>query len=223
MEVPAELIPSRCAVRAGLAVDGRHRRRDARGGRDPRDDGLHLDRPDARSSPGCTPSSSPPWSSPCWAPRGCSSWVRTRRPRRSWPPGWPVSASPGCTPDSAGVGGLLQPGRAGLRRPAGPGAAAAAGFLGDFLSASVLIGFLTGVGIQVLPGRSPTCSASPRARGNWFEQQWHWITHLGDANAWATFAFGAAHDRDHPGLQAVPARGPGRHRRGRPARSSSRR
>ena len=37
------------------------------------------------------------------------------------------------------------------------------GFLGDFLSASVLIGFLTGVGIQVTV-KSPTCSASPRGK-----------------------------------------------------------
>ena len=37
------------------------------------------------------------------------------------------------------------------------------GFLGDFLSASVLIGFLTGVGVQVPPASSPTCWGSPRA------------------------------------------------------------
>ena len=36
------------------------------------------------------------------------------------------------------------------------------GFLGDFLSTSVLIGFLTGVGVQVATGQLPTCWGSPR-------------------------------------------------------------
>ncbi len=57
------------------------------------------------------------------------------------------------------------------------------GFLGDFLSASVLIGFLTGVG---RPGPHRTaaraCSASPRASGNWLEQQWYVLTNLGSAD-----------------------------------------
>src|SRR6478609_5803357 len=65
------------------------------------------------------------------------------------------------------------------------------GFLGDFLSASVLIGFLTGVGIQVLSGQIPDLLGVPKGTGNWFEQQWHWMTSLDDIS-WATFAFGAA-------------------------------
>ena len=65
------------------------------------------------------------------------------------------------------------------------------GFLGDFLSASVLIGFLTGVGIQVLSGQIPSLLGIPKGSGNWFQQQWHWITNL-DNISWATFAFGAA-------------------------------
>ncbi len=65
------------------------------------------------------------------------------------------------------------------------------GFLGDFLSASVLIGFLTGVGIQVLTGQLPGMLGIPKGSGNWFEQQWHTITHVGDANAWTVlFAAG---------------------------------
>ena len=62
------------------------------------------------------------------------------------------------------------------------------GFLGDFLSASVLIGFLTGVGIQVLSGQIPGMLGIPKGKGNWFEQQWSTITHVSDANAW-TVAF----------------------------------
>src|SRR3954447_9891903 len=65
------------------------------------------------------------------------------------------------------------------------------GFLGDFLSASVLIGFLTGVGIQVASGQIPGLLGIPKGSGNWFEQQWDWITSLGDIS-WTTFAFGAA-------------------------------
>ena len=65
------------------------------------------------------------------------------------------------------------------------------GFLGDFLSSSVLVGFLTGVGIQVFAGQIPDMLGIPKGTGNWFEQQWSTITHLGDANAW-TVAFAAA-------------------------------
>jgi len=63
------------------------------------------------------------------------------------------------------------------------------GFIGDFLSASVLIGFLTGVGIQVLSGQIPDLLGIPKGSGNWFEQQWQWISSL-SATSLATFAFG---------------------------------
>ncbi|MGW5239508.1 SulP family inorganic anion transporter [Monashia sp. NPDC004114] len=56
------------------------------------------------------------------------------------------------------------------------------GFLGDFLSASVLIGFLTGVGIQVFTGQIPDMLGIPKGKGNWFEQQWYTLTHLSDAS-----------------------------------------
>ena len=64
------------------------------------------------------------------------------------------------------------------------------GFLGDFLSASVLIGFLTGVGISVLTGQLPDMLGIPKGTGNWFEQQWNTLTHLTDASLW-TVAFAA--------------------------------
>ncbi|GAA3628207.1 SulP family inorganic anion transporter [Microlunatus ginsengisoli] len=53
------------------------------------------------------------------------------------------------------------------------------GFLGDFLSASVLIGFLTGVGIQVLTGQIPDMLGIAKGKGTWFQQQWYMLTHLG--------------------------------------------
>ena len=65
------------------------------------------------------------------------------------------------------------------------------GFLGDFMSASVLIGFLTGVGIQVLTGQIPDLIGVPKGTGNWFQQQWSWITEL-TSTQWETFAFGLA-------------------------------
>jgi len=65
------------------------------------------------------------------------------------------------------------------------------GFIGDFLSASVLIGFLTGVGIQVAAGQIPDILGVPKGSGNWFQQQWAWMTSLGDVS-WPTLAYGAA-------------------------------
>lgn len=64
------------------------------------------------------------------------------------------------------------------------------GFLGDFLSASVLVGFLSGVGIQVLSGQLPDMLGIPKGSGNWFQQQWHTLTHLGDAQG-ATVLYAA--------------------------------
>ncbi|MFH8250783.1 SulP family inorganic anion transporter [Microbacterium sp. B2969] len=63
------------------------------------------------------------------------------------------------------------------------------GFIGDFLSASVLIGFLTGVGIQVATGQIPDILGVPKGSGNWFQQQWSWISSLGQVS-WPTLAYG---------------------------------
>ena len=56
------------------------------------------------------------------------------------------------------------------------------GFLGDFLSASVLIGFLTGVGIQVIGGQIPDMLGVPKGDGRWLEQQWAWIKDIPNAS-----------------------------------------
>ena len=66
------------------------------------------------------------------------------------------------------------------------------GFIGDFLSSSVLIGFLTGVGIQVFTGQIPDMLGIDKGTGTWFQQQWWTITHVGDANLpTVAFAVGA--------------------------------
>ncbi|HEY5249160.1 MAG TPA: SulP family inorganic anion transporter, partial [Dermatophilaceae bacterium] len=62
------------------------------------------------------------------------------------------------------------------------------GFIGDFLSASVLIGFLTGVGVQVLTGQIPDMLGIPKGTGTWLQQQWDMLTSLSDIQ-WETFAF----------------------------------
>jgi MFS superfamily sulfate permease-like transporter len=62
------------------------------------------------------------------------------------------------------------------------------GFIGDFLSASVLIGFLTGVGIQVLTGQIPGMLGVPKGTGSWFQQQIDWIKEVPNLS-WPTFAF----------------------------------
>ncbi len=64
------------------------------------------------------------------------------------------------------------------------------GFLGDFLSASVLIGFLTGVGVQVFTGQLPDMLGIPKGSGSWLDQQWDLITNLGSID-WLTAAFAA--------------------------------
>jgi len=64
------------------------------------------------------------------------------------------------------------------------------GFLGDFMSTSVLIGFLTGVGVQVATGQLPDMLGIPKGSGSWLEQQWHLLKSLDDIG-WASFAFAA--------------------------------
>src|SRR5262245_21863514 len=65
------------------------------------------------------------------------------------------------------------------------------GFIGDFLAASVLIGFLTGVGISVLSGQIPGMLGLPKGSGRWVQQQWDWISSLSSTSL-ATAAFAAA-------------------------------
>lgn len=63
------------------------------------------------------------------------------------------------------------------------------GFLGDFLSASVLIGFLSGVGIKVATDQIPDILGVAKGSGSWFEKQWAWISAVPDTSL-PTLAFG---------------------------------
>jgi high affinity sulfate transporter 1 len=65
------------------------------------------------------------------------------------------------------------------------------GFLGDFLSVSVLIGFLTGVGVQVLTGQIPGMLGLARPEGSWLRRQWLLLGDL-SATSIATLGFAVA-------------------------------
>src|SRR6516164_6425483 len=56
------------------------------------------------------------------------------------------------------------------------------GFLADFLSRTVLTGFLTGVGIQVAVGQLPDMFGLPAAPGNTVAKLVHVVAHAGEAN-----------------------------------------
>ena len=60
------------------------------------------------------------------------------------------------------------------------------GFIADFLSRTVLVGFLTGVGIQVAATQLDGMLGLPKQKGGTFEQLAHSIGHLGDASLTTT-------------------------------------
>ena len=117
--------------------------------------------PGCRSSPGSTRSSSRSPSSRSSARRGISWSAPTRQLRRSSPPGSLASRA-------GGVVGVRRTRRAWCRcsRPGYLFLARIAqlGFIADFLSRTVLIGFLTGVGIQVAIGQVPDMFGMPEGR-----------------------------------------------------------
>lgn len=63
------------------------------------------------------------------------------------------------------------------------------GFLGDFLSASVLIGFLSGIGINVALNQIPDIIGVEKGSGHWIEKQWTWMAQLGSVS-FPTIAYG---------------------------------
>ena len=65
------------------------------------------------------------------------------------------------------------------------------GFLGDFLASSVLVGFLTGVGIQVASGQIPEMLGVQAGSGNWFQKQLDWVKEIPQLS-WTTTAFAVA-------------------------------
>src|SRR4051794_41021982 len=65
------------------------------------------------------------------------------------------------------------------------------GFLANFISEPVLKGFIVGLALTIIVGQIPKLLGIPKGKGNFFEQAWHVVTHLGDTHA-ATLLVGIA-------------------------------
>uniref|UniRef100_UPI003D9036C7 SulP family inorganic anion transporter n=1 Tax=Gordonia sp. B7-2 TaxID=3420932 RepID=UPI003D9036C7 len=59
------------------------------------------------------------------------------------------------------------------------------GFLGDFLSTAVLVGFLAGTGITVLTGQVPAMLGIEGSEGSLVDRWWQILRHLGDIDPWS--------------------------------------
>ncbi|MFC9766265.1 SulP family inorganic anion transporter [Rhodococcus jostii] len=77
---------------------------------------------------------------------------------------------------ATGIAGLL----AGLLRM---------GFIAAFISEPVLKGFIVGLALTIIIGQVPALFGVEKEHGNFFEQAWGVITHLGDVD-WGTFVVG---------------------------------
>jgi MFS superfamily sulfate permease-like transporter len=58
------------------------------------------------------------------------------------------------------------------------------GFLASFISGPVLKGFIIGLALTILIGQLPKLFGIPKTDGDFFEQAWGLITHLGDTQGW---------------------------------------
>src|SRR3954453_23407013 len=57
------------------------------------------------------------------------------------------------------------------------------GFLANFISEPVLKGFIVGLALTIIVGQVPKLLGIPKGNGNFFEQAWHVVTHLGHTQA----------------------------------------
>ncbi|HKJ54786.1 MAG TPA: SulP family inorganic anion transporter [Nitriliruptoraceae bacterium] len=103
---------------------------------------------------------------------------------------------------AAGIGGMATAGSSDYIAMAGVAALIAGlflviariaklGFIADFLSRTVLIGFLTGVGIQVAIGQVPDMFGLEKTGSGPLEQLWNVVTDL-SAASWTTFGLSVA-------------------------------
>ncbi|MEN0139551.1 MAG: SulP family inorganic anion transporter [Rhodococcus sp. (in: high G+C Gram-positive bacteria)] len=63
------------------------------------------------------------------------------------------------------------------------------GFIASFISEPVLKGFIVGLALTIIIGQVPAIFGIEKAGGNFFEQAWGVITHLGDTD-WGTLVVG---------------------------------
>lgn len=61
------------------------------------------------------------------------------------------------------------------------------GFIKNFLSESVLSGFVFGLALVIAIGQLPKLFSLERVDGNFFQKAWGIITHLGQTNGWTLF------------------------------------
>src|SRR4051812_32513937 len=66
------------------------------------------------------------------------------------------------------------------------------GFLANFISEPVLKGFIVGLAVTIVVGQLPKLLGIPKGSGNFFEQAWHVITHLGDTKGLTLLVGGAS-------------------------------
>ena len=57
------------------------------------------------------------------------------------------------------------------------------GFLASFISEPVLKGFIIGLALTIIIGQVPKLFGIEKAEGDFFEQLWGVLTHLGDTQA----------------------------------------
>jgi sulfate permease, SulP family len=69
--------------------------------------------------------------------------------------------------------------------PVAATAALSASIVAGFISEPVLKGFIVGLALTIIAGQLPKLAGIPKGEGNFFEQLWDLLTHLGDTNGWA--------------------------------------
>ena len=82
------------------------------------------------------------------------------------------------------------------------------GFLANFISQPVLKGFIIGLALTIIVGQLPKLFGISHGSGDFFEQAWHFVTHLGDTQG-LTLLVGALSLALILGLAAVAPGRPG--------------
>jgi len=59
------------------------------------------------------------------------------------------------------------------------------GFLAGFISEPVLKGFIVGLALTIIAGQIPKLFGVDKGEGDFFQQLWHFVTHLDETNGWA--------------------------------------
>ena len=72
------------------------------------------------------------------------------------------------------------------------------GFLASFISEPVMKGFVIGLALTIMVGQLPKIFGFEKGEGDFFEQAWDFLTHLGDTQ-WRTLAGRRAVVRDRHG------------------------